>query len=175
MNTEALSKSELKIRLKNIKNDKTEFMKYKGPDCIFPTYEIYNIGRCEWCGKSLTSLFSRHYYQALSNKVKIITDLGYDAKIELVCGNCLSGVNLSTNLLEKLFAKKKNISENAEYFIFSIKLKEEDKYYLTTSNDINDYNAVLSFLQNKSIWFGLNGESYVLREELGRVKRMLGL
>lgn len=175
MNTETLSKSELKIRLKNIKNDKMEYIKYKGPDCIFPTFEIYNIGKCEWCGKSLTSLFSHHYYQALRNKVKIIIDLGYDAKVELVCGNCLSGVNLTTNFWQKLFAKKKNISENAEYFIFSIKLKEEDKYYLTTSNDINDYNAVISFLQNKPTWFGINGESYVLRDEIGRVKRMLGL
>lgn len=175
MNTETLSKSELKIRLKNIKNDKTEYVKYKEPECKFPTYEIYNIGKCERCGKSLTSLFSHHYYQALRNKVKIITDLGYDAKIELVCGNCLSGINLSTNLWEKLFAKKKNISENAEYFILSIRLKGEDKYYKTMSQDINDYNAVLSFLQNKHTWFGINGESYILRDELERVKRMLGL
>ena len=107
--------------------------------------------------------------------MKIIIDLGYDAKVELVCGNCLSGGNLSTNLWEKLFAKKKNISENAEYFIFSIRHKVENKYYRTLSNDINDYNAVLSFLQNKPTWFGVNGESYVLRDELGRVKRMLGL
>ena len=170
-----ISKKELKIRLKNIKNDKTEYIKYKEPDSIFPTYEIYNIGRCEWCGKSLTSIFSHHYYQALRNKVKIITDLGYDAKVELVCGNCLSGINLSTNLWEKLFAKKKNISENAEYFIFSIRLKGENKYYSTLSNDINDYNAVLSFLKNSPSWFGINGESYILRDELGRVKRMLGL
>lgn len=175
MNTEALSKSELKIRLKNIKNDKTEFMKYKGPDCIFPTYEIYNIGRCEWCGKSLTSFFSHHYYQALRNKVKIITDLGYDAKVELACGNCLSEIDLTTNLWQKLFSKKKNISENAEYIIFSIRLKGGDKYYSTLSNDINDYNAVLSFLKNSPTWFGINGESYILRDELGRVKRMLGL
>ena len=171
----SLPKSELKIRLENIKKDKTEYVKYKGPDCKIPTYEIYNIGKCERCGKSLTSLLSHYYYQELKNKVKIMTDLGYDAKIELTCGNCLSTINLTTNFWQKLFAKKKKFSENAEYFIFSIKLKEEDKYYLTTSNDINDYNAVLSFLQNKPTWFGLNGESYVLRDELGRVKRMLGL
>ena len=87
----------------------------------------------------------------------------------------MSGINLSTNLWEKLFAKKKNISENAEYFIFSIRLKGENKYYSTLSNDINDYNAVLSFLKNSPTWFGINGESYILRDELGRVKRMLGL
>lgn len=104
-----------------------------------------------------------------------MSDFGYDAKVELVCGTCLSGIDLTTNLWQKIFGKKINISENAEYFIFSIKHKNETKYHRTITNDINDYNAVLSFLQNKPTWFGLIGESYILKDETERVKRMLGL
>ena len=38
-----------------------------------------------------------------------------------------------------------------------MKHKNETKYHRTITNDINDYNAVLSFLQNKPTWFGLIG------------------
>ena len=177
MSVDVLNKKKLRLRLKHIKNEKVEYV--KEPEThYFPIYETTVVGNCDRCGKSLQSYRSEincYYYRALKNKVKIMAEIGYDVKFEMLCSDCISDVLDKRGFFQKIFGKKKSKVVNIINCLFSIKLLGEKKYHKVVSNDINDYNAVLALLKNKPTWFGVRGEIYLLREETDRVKWMLGI
>lgn len=178
MKYDILNKQGVINRFKTIKSDKSEYKKYDSPRCVFPIFTTTIIGNCKRCNKYLESYKSdidKHYFQAIKNKVRIMAEIGYDVTLELFCSNCIDN-EINTIGFWKRFYKWKKVERHDNInCLFSIRFVGENKYHKVVSNDINDYNAVLSFLKNKPIWFGVNGESYILKEELNRVRRMLGI
>lgn len=99
-----LTRKELKLRFKNIQKDKTEYIKYKGPDSISPVIERNIVGVCEGCKKVLTDSFhNQYYYRALRNKVQLMSDMGYDVKFEMFCEKCMEEKQ-ETSLKQKILA-----------------------------------------------------------------------
>lgn len=95
----------------------------------------------------------------------MIADMGYDAKVKLVCSDCANKLGLRDEGGEKL-------AGDGVHTVFYFKTKEQSEYTISVDNDPDSYIAVYAFLSNNPKYLGL---THPIKESLDVIKRMTGI
>lgn len=162
----SLSKGDLIEQLKALASQKTNYQKLMGAMCYSPSMPTPHTAKCEYCGKEIEEYdWRQNNHDLIKEKVAEIVHLGYDAKVERICSECVQILGIT--------GKNRDYShENILHHIFYFKTKEEKKYHLSVSNNEDDYNAVIAFLKNEPTYTDYYDNTHIIKEELDLIKRM---
>lgn len=198
-----LSKEELIKKLKELKEDESPSIFSMGAMCYSRSPMPRLQFECDICLNKITQAMYESSYNRIHKIVSAIHQLGYDVEIRDLCLNCLMRYieneeyitnwkdfddfksvckrwdNVKNNyIIEDLSFD--NIVErlrasNSIYICFFFRTSESEKWHVAQSNNLYDYIAILTFLQNKKSFEGDFGRIRELRFELDLIKRMTGL
>ena len=131
----ALTKDELIARLKDISTRKVPKELDEGAMCYETTICYDQKVKCQICGHYvLKDTFFCDERKTITEIVKHINQLGYDAKTEFRCEKCM----------QKVFNKQTDSG-----IIFYFKAKGDKSYHKTVSDDSYDYMAVSALLEDE--------------------------
>lgn len=156
-----LTKEELVEQLKAIANDETEVTLRMGAMCYSPMDPLKKDVKCDSCGKVIYNYLLSEWISIKKN-VNKIKELGYDAKVECLCHDCVKKLGIPY--------EKGNISYEFPNFVFYFKAKEQTDYHIVVSNVEYDYEVLTAFLNNEKVL-----DDTLVKNELHRIKRMTGL
>ena len=179
MKKKTLSKEELIARLKEISadNSEEEFMgamcySIAPPDFTF----IPKHTNCEKCDADIEYNGKYDDRERICEIVKKIVGLGYDAKVEVCCEKC------AEKLVEEVHPKDKIQNDEDKYYyissinyLFSFRLKDDDKYHMCIANDVEKYKLLLALLENKPYYDGSYGSIHYIADEKDLLKYMTGI
>ena len=143
------SREELIPRLKKISNEEVEnennemsAMCY----CQAPPPPPTLTFECEECNKEMEENSMREYEKSwIWGGVEGIRDLGYDAKIKVLCKECL----IKEIKSGKYICNIDDFSNSEPLFCFYFRTNENEKYHLTESNRPLHYQSVWQFLNHE--------------------------
>ena len=88
---EPKSREELIELLKEISNDTTEYEKSFGAMCYCPAPETFCMTYdCDVCSNHMSTEIDVYSHNEIYDIVSKIRSLGYDIKVEAICGECLA-------------------------------------------------------------------------------------
>ena len=164
-----LTKEELIEQLKALANDETEVPMSMGAMCYSPAPPEPVKAKCDSCGKQIQEMSWRKVDRHILNKkIKTIENLGFDAKIEQLCSDCVAKLGLKDENGDAFY-------DGEMYYVFYFKTKEQENYHLAVSNDEDDYNAVIAFLKNEKTYTDYFDNTHIIKEELPLIQRMTGI
>ena len=180
MGSKALSKDELIARLKAISADKSERIESIGAMCYSPAPPPIKHAQCEMCRNHITYCDWRNERASISKIVKQISELGYDAKVEVCCIEC------AKQFLEGLQSDNKSLPDDeANYYslphygeinyLFSFKPKDGDKYHLCIANSEEQYKSLYSLLNNMPFYNDNYDAICYIADEKDVLKYMTGI
>ena len=164
-----LSKEELVERLKAIAADETPRVESRGAMCYSPSIPKELHIKCQNCGCDITyDSFNDH--RAIMACVNEISRLGYDAKLKTICNSC------AETLKKELYLdKKEDIWLDVINHVFCFRTSENEEYHRVIANDFYQYQALLTLLQNKPMYYGDYDESHYIADEIETLEFMTGI
>ena len=179
-----LTRKELIERLRTIANDEIEITERMGAMCYSPKMPFQNFKlneKCEYCGNE-AMVWDLPDKWEIRKKVQVIKELGYDAKLEILCSGCLAKLKTRGKpfgLFQRLFCRLlfyiSSHRINYQNYVFLFKTKEQKNYNITVAKDIEAFDAVIAFLKNEKIFIGKYGEKRLVKEKLHIIKMMTGI
>lgn len=164
-----LTKEELVEQLKAIANEETEVTMSMGAMCYSPAPPEPKKAKCESCKKEITEMsWMSPGERTIRNKVQVIKELGYDAKVERLCSECTGKLGLKDEDGDTL-------GDYRLYYVFYFKTKEQDSYNIAIANCEEDYDAVIAFLKNEKTYTDYYDATHLIKDELPLIKRMTGI
>ena len=178
MKKKTLSKEELIVRLKEISADKPEVVLMMHAMCY--DIDLTNFKpkhtNCEKCDADIEYGDMFDDRERICEIVKKIVGLGYDAKVEVCCEKC------AEKLVEEVHPKDKIQNDEDKYYyissinyLFSFRLKDDDKYHMCIANDVEKYKLLLALLENKSYYDDSNDSIHYIADEKNLLKYMTGI
>lgn len=177
MENDKLSEEELKAKLQKLSESETD--ENEGPNRIREIAMCYIPApvevKCDSCGKGMEEYFFNSRY--IKDYVESIKALGYDAKVEFVCGTCAAKMGFKTesmympstkrrrgfiNRIKGIFSSKSEKEEETEsndilsyesdrmHIIFYFKAEGQEQYRITECSDAEDFKIVLNYLSRKA-------------------------
>ena len=164
MPKESLTREVLTERLRAIADDTLPIPVCEGAMCYEPTMAQFVIIKCDLCGCDIeTDTWQENTVTSCKKLVKKMKKLKYDVKVEFLCKQCICKLGFNHNKID------------SPCNVFFFKTKDDKKYHLAISNDEDDYNAVLAFLENES-WYSNSYDGIErIKDHLGIIKRMTGI
>jgi hypothetical protein len=104
----------------------------------------------------------------LNKKIKTIENLGFDAKIEQLCSDCVAKLGLQDENGDAYW-------DGEMYYVFYFKTKEQENYHIAVANDEDDYDAVIAFLKNEKSYTDFYDNTHLIKEEQDLIERMTGI
>lgn len=180
MPNKPLSRNELVERLKAIANEDVPKM----GRLIALCYEMsspFTTKRavCDVCRSEI--LYSE--WDTASEVVKVvrkIRNLGYDAKVEVICKKCAEEIKMELNPLAKSIDDKewdmfKDFWIRDLNFLFYFRLSEQEDYHRVIVSMYSDFGALLALLENKPLFTDSRNKVYYLADEIDVIEFMTGL
>ena len=171
---------ELIQRLKEIAAEEVPLEKRSGWNAMCYRMAIHPdmTGICDMCNKTFT-YFAMGNENAIPETVNEIVELGYDAKVQVLCEECAQNIKdeLYPNTGDELVLDDKNkiyLSCSDRNFLFYFRAKSEEPYHRALIGARYDYKLVLAFLEGKSS-YRYHGKEYLLKDYIKTIEFMTGL
>lgn len=129
---------------------------------------------CESCGNKKLYIGWESNEEVIRHRVLMIRELGFDAKVERLCAHCAAKLGLSKKDLGKKDLKDGPLDNELIYYVFYFKTKEQKEYNITISDDTDEYEVIIDFLDNIEICT-IHREMHLIKDELDLIKRMTGI
>ena len=171
-----LSRNELVERLKAISQEEVPEERSLGAMCYCIKFTEITLA-CDNCGTKITEV--EHGEKAVQDKVKRMSALGYDVKVEHLCTECCNKVKEqlypgTDEWLEIDEEKKIYIEVHHSNRLFYFRTDSTQPYHIALANPIYYYDPVLAFLEGKSS-YSYHGRQHFLTEEIHLLEYMTGL
>lgn len=169
MAKKSLSKEELTEQLKALATaeiPKTSL--HRGAMCYSPAPPDVIRVKCESCGSITEKIGWDSTFRHLKRKVAKIADMGYDAKLEILCSNCINKLGLRNNDGEEF-------GNYGVHTVFYFKTKEQSEYTVSVDNCSSCYDAVIAFLENKAVYADSYDATHPVKDRLDDIRRMTGI
>ncbi len=140
------TKKDLVDKLKKLSGKVASHMPRKTAMCYSPAPPMSTTVYCEVCKKLITDHMTSDEAskgECIQSRVIIINDLGYDAKVTVMCAECASKLGIKDVNGEDI------TDENKPYYVFYFKPKDQEEYHVSISESWYDYNAVVIYLKNR--------------------------
>lgn len=179
-----LSKEELIARLKAIANDETPREVSNGAMCYCPRslYEEEKHIKCDICGSDTvyTVYFTGDRHKSILAQVKRIADLGYDVKVESICESCAEKLKNelypnSKSCGDEGFDWEKDICLCGVNHVFYFRSSDEEEYHRAIADNIYKYEALLTLLENKPMYYDNYDNNYYIADEIDTLEFMTGI
>ena len=138
--------------------------------CYCPAIRPTLTFNCKECNKEMKYDMYESSYKCMHETIEEIRNLGYDAKIKVLCSDCLSKEIESGEYI----CNSNNFGNWRPLFCFYFRTNKNEKYHLTESDNSSDYDIVLKFLKDKRKWEKFN-ETVLLKDRIYTIERMTGL
>ena len=138
--------------------------------CYCPAIRPTLTFKCKECNKEMKYDMYESSYKCMHETIEEIRNLGYDAKIKVLCSDCLSKEIESGEYI----CNSNNFGNWRPLFCFYFRTNKNEKYHLTESDNSSDYDIVLKFLKDKRKWEKFN-ETVLLKDRIYTIERMTGL
>lgn len=169
------TKEELVEQLKSLANTETEPFVVQGLVtcyCMSPIVEEEKT--CESCGNQKVYFGWESNEEVIRHRVQMIRELGFDAKVERLCAHCAAKLGLTKKDLGRKDLKDGPLDNKLLYYVFYFKTKEQKEYNITISDDTDEYEVVIDFLEDNE-FCSIHHETRLIKDELGLIKRMTGI
>lgn len=165
------SREELIKRLKEIANEEIK-IENNGISamCYCPAIPPTLTFKCEECNTKMEYSMYEYKYKWMHKTIKEIRNLGYDAKIKVLCSDCLIKEIESGEYI----CNSNNFGNWRPLFCFYFRTNKNEKYHLAESNDSSDYDIVLKFLKDKRKWEKFD-RTVLLKDRIYTIEQMTGL
>lgn len=180
MEKDKLSEEELKAKLQKLSESETSESEDLdifawSAQCYVPARPPIEEVKCDSCGKIMSSYFNG--FSRIKDYVESIKALGYDTKVEFVCGTCsakmvfktesmyLASLNRESGFKNEIrdidsfipilsFGTDSFDSPSPEsyriHILFYFKAEGQEQYRITECSDEKDYKIVLDYLSRKA-------------------------
>ncbi len=175
-----LDKEELIARLKELSATTIRQETFMGAMCYSPAMPPIERTKCEMCGADIVYENWHNERNKIYETVRKISNLGYDAKVEICCMKC-------AETLEKdlLLGDEAQPDDDSNYYatphleeinyLFSFKPKDGERYHLCIANSVEQYNSLLSLLRNKASYTDYYDSVHYVADEKDVLKYMTGI
>lgn len=165
------NREELIKRLKEIANEEIK-IENNGISamCYCPAIPPTLTFKCEECNKEMKDTMYESDYKWMYKTIKEIRNLGYDAKIKVLCSDCLIKEIESGEYI----CNSNNFGNWRPLFCFYFRTNKNEKYHLAESNNSSDYDIVLKFLKDKRKWEKFD-RTVLLKDRIYTIEQMTGL
>ena len=163
-----LSKEELIAQLKTLSQYETSESFHMGAMCYETVYSPLCEVKCESCGKVVEEHDWMGRLDGIKNKVEEIKKLGYDVKVEYLCGVCATKLGLKGE-------DGNSLLDGQIYYVFFFKTKDEEQYHIAESSDEDEYKAVLAFLKNEPTYTNYYDVTHLIKDELDVIEKLTGI
>ena len=103
----------------------------------------------------------------IKKQVEKIKALGYDAKVEHICADCINKLGITD--------EDGDAFTEGLYYVFYFKTKEQQEYNIVQCSDEDAYKAVLAFLKNEQSYTDYYDATHLIKDELDVIKKMTGI
>lgn len=165
------SREELIKRLREIANEEIKVENNElSAMCYCPVIPPTLTFKCEECNTKMEYSMYESNYKWMHKTIKEIRKLGYDAKIKVLCSDCLIKEIESGEYI----CNSNNFGNWRPLFCFYFRTNKNEKYHLAESNDSSDYDIVLKFLKDKRKWEKFD-RTVLLKDRIYTIEQMTGL
>lgn len=165
------SREELIKRLKEIANEEIKVENNKlSAMCYSLAIPPTLTFKCEECNKEMKDTMYESDYKWMRKTIYEIRNLGYDAKIKVLCEECL----IKEIESGKYICNIDDFKNREPLFCFYFRTNENEKYHLAESYNSYNYDIVLKFLKDVRKW-EKRGMTQLLKDEIYTIERMTGL
>lgn len=165
------NREELIKRLREIANEEIKVENNElSAMCYCPVIPPTLTFKCEECNTKMEYSMYESNYKWMHKTIKEIRKLGYDAKIKVLCSDCLIKEIESGEYI----CNSNNFGNWRPLFCFYFRTNKNEKYHLAESNDSSDYDIVLKFLKDKRKWEKFD-RTVLLKDRIYTIKQMTGL
>lgn len=168
MAKKSLSKEELIEQLKALSEAETPESIHMGAMCYSPAPPPLRKVKCESCGQIIDVYDWMRSLNGIKKSVESIKALGYDAKLDHICANCINKLGLKDEDGDPFM-------EGSLYYVFYFKTKDQAEYHITKCSDEDAYKAVLAFLKNKPTYTDYYDATHLIKDELDVIEKMTGI
>lgn len=169
------TKEELIEQLKSLVNTEKDPQEYHtGVTCYCMGPLVEEEKACESCGNKKVNIGWGFEEDEIRKSVQTIRELGFDAKVERLCAHCAAKLGLTKKDLGRKDLKDGPLDNGGLYYVFYFKTKEQKEYNITISNDTDEYEIVVAFLENEDEYNNLH-MVYPIKGKLDLIKRMTGI
>ena len=127
--------------------------------------------KCKECNTKMEYSMYEYKYKWMCETIKEIRNLGYDAKIKVLCEECLIKEIESGEYICNI----DDFKNREPLFCFYFRTNKNEKYHLAESDNSSDYDIVLKFLKDVRKWEVFNEKTVLLKDRIYTIKRMTGL
>lgn len=165
------NREELIKRLREIANEEIKVENNElSAMCYCPVIPPTLTFKCEECNTKMEYSMYEYKYKWMHKTIKEIRNLGYDAKIKVLCSDCLIKEIESGEYI----CNSNNFGNWRLLFCFYFRTNKNEKYHLAESNDSSDYDIVLKFLKDKRKWEEFD-RTVLLKDRIYTIEQMTGL
>ena len=165
------SREELIKRLKEIANEEIKVEDNKlSAMCYSLAIPPTLTFKCKECNKEMKDTMYESDYKWMRKTIYEIRNLGYDAKIKVLCEECL----IKEIESGKYICNIDDFKNREPLFCFYFRTNENEKYHLAESDNSSDYDIVLKFLKDKRKWEKFDG-TVLLKDRIYTIEQMTGL
>ena len=167
MENKSLSKEELIAQLKALSEAEAPESIHMGAMCYSPAPPPLRKVKCELCGQLIEEFDWMSSRNGIKKQVEKIKALGYDAKVEHICADCINKLGITD--------EDGDAFTEGLYYVFYFKTKEQQEYNIVQCSDEDAYKAVLAFLKNEPSYTDYYDATHLIKDELDIIKRMTGI
>lgn len=203
---EPKSREELVKQLKEISKEPIWHEESLGAMCYCPATETFCMTYdCDVCSNHMSTEIEEYSRNEIYDIVSKIRSLGYDIKVEAICGECLAekmgngeyvfdftsfecapticsqwswweGKQVKKILSEEKFKKRLCTRHKKDtFFCLLFREKSSTKYHLYQSNSAYNYRIVYDYLSKRKSYQVYYGASERIRKEIDIIEQMTGL
>ncbi|MBQ2397042.1 MAG: hypothetical protein II304_08435 [Bacteroidales bacterium] len=165
------NREELIKRLREIANEEIK-IENNGISamCYCPAIPPTLTVKCEECNTKMEYDMYEFEYKCMCETIEEIRKLGYDAKIKVLCSDCLIKEIESGEYI----CNSNNFGNWRPLFCFYFRTNKNEKYHLAESDNSSDYDIVLKFLKDKRKWEEFD-RTVLLKDRIYTIEQMTGL
>lgn len=180
MAKKALDKEELVARLKELSATTIRQKEFMGAMCYSPSIPPTEHTKCDWCGEDIAYENWNDKRDTIYKTVRDISNLGYDAKVEICCMKCAEMLAKDLHLDDETQQDDDSNYDSTLHlgeinYLFSFKPKDGDKYHVCIANSEEQYRSLYSLLSNRTYYRDYYDSVHYVADEKDVLKYMTGI